>query len=183
MDRADDNAVIRRLLESATLNRSTGTARLAGFGMECNKARIVPFMLGSFIVFVLFIFPQDCFAQRIRAAVGPAAPRVTSTPEVAHNSMARDTTPFNCEQYAGHPHPTMMAFCEGMEADLMGIEAKRAGRPAASRDVLDLPGVANPGSRDVGSMVCIGGQAMRRIAGGWDQVLSPSGGWQRCRER
>lgn len=149
--------------------------------MNFHKARIMPFMHGSFFILLSFMFARDCLAQRIRTAVGPAAPRVTSTPKAAYNSMAKDTTPFNCEQYAGHPHPTMKSFCEGLEADVLSAEARRVGRPGPSKDVIALPSLGSASAKARG-MACIGGQAMRKLPNGWEQMHSAAGGWQRCRE-
>src|SRR5690606_18605214 len=43
-----------------------------------------------------------------------------------------------------------------------------------------LPAMGSNEARDLG-YACIGGQAMRRLANGWEQVMARGGGWQRCR--
>lgn len=45
-----------------------------------------------------------------------------------------------------------------------------------------LPALGSAEAKRTGT-VCIGGQAFRRLANGWEQLASPSGGWLRCRER
>ncbi|WP_083487560.1 hypothetical protein [Pseudoxanthomonas dokdonensis] len=97
-----------------------------------------------------------------------------------YNAMAKDTTPFNCEQYRLHPHPGMQPFCENTESRTLQDEARRQGRPGPSSDVIDLPAMGSAAAIRTG-LACIGGQAMRKLANGWEQVSSPNGGWQRCR--
>ncbi|ADV27462.1 putative secreted protein [Pseudoxanthomonas suwonensis 11-1] len=123
----------------------------------------------------------DVQAQTLRAQ----APRgqykpPPSAPRQPYNSMARDTTPFNCEQYRAHPHPGMVGFCEGLEHSVLKEEARRQGRPGASASVIALPAMGTTEARELG-YACIGGQAMRRLANGWEQVMAREGGWQRCR--
>lgn len=119
---------------------------------------------------------QTVRAQGPRGQYKPPAP----APQQPYNSMARDTTPFNCEAYRSHPHPGMVRFCEGVERSVLKQEARRQGRPAPSESVIDLPPMGTAGARDLG-YACIGGQAMRRLANGWEQVMAREGGWQRCR--
>ncbi|WP_231800528.1 hypothetical protein [Stenotrophomonas sp. MMGLT7] len=119
---------------------------------------------------------------QVRAATGGGVDRITSTPRAAYNSTAKDTTPFNCEAYKRHPHPGMVGLCEGLEASTLSNEARRAGRPGPSTSVIALPAMGSPAAKSSG-MACIGGQAMRKLPNGWEQVSSPSGGWQRCREQ
>lgn len=123
----------------------------------------------------------DVQAQTLRAQ----APRgqykpPPSAPRQPYNSMARDTTPFNCGQYRAHPHPGMVGFCEGLEHSVLEQEARRQGRPGASASVIALPAMGTTEARELG-YACIGGQAMRRLANGWEQVMAREGGWQRCR--
>ncbi len=65
--------------------------------------------------------------------------------------MARDTTPFNCEQYRGHPHPGMVGFCQGIENMTLQDEARRQGRPAPSSSVIQCPAWAVPKPRPWGT--------------------------------
>lgn len=132
------------------------------------------------VLFVLVAGPVS--AQQIRGATGGGVKRITSTPKAAYNSMAKSTTPFNCEAYKGHPHPGVVKFCESVEASTLQGEARRAGRPGPSTEVISLPSMGSPAARSSG-LACIGGQAMRKLPNGWEQVSSPSGGWQRCREQ
>lgn len=123
----------------------------------------------------------SALAQQVHSASGRGTPRITSTPRAAHNSMAKGTEPLNCEQYRNHPHPAIHSMCQGMEARLIQSEAVRAGRPAASTEVVTLPGLGTSGAKSLG-FACVGGQAFRKLPNGWAQVSSPHGGWQRCRE-
>ena len=120
-------------------------------------------------------------AQTIRAHQPRAQHKPPpQAPRQPYNSMARDTTPFNCEQYRAHPHPGMVGFCEGVEHSVLKAEAQRQGRPGASASVIALPAMGSAEARELG-YACIGGQAMRRLANGWEQVMAREGGWQRCR--
>lgn len=123
-------------------------------------------------------------AQQIRTGVGPAPKPIPASPKAAHNSMAETTTPFNCEQYRwpNHPHPRMKSLCNRLEADALQAESRHAGRPEPSTEVVELPRMGSEASKRSG-MACIGGQAMRRLANGWEQISSRSGGWLRCREQ
>ncbi|UXA70926.1 hypothetical protein M0D46_07880 [Xanthomonas prunicola] len=50
--------------------------------------------------------------------------------------MARDTTPFNCEQYRTHPHPGMVRYCKGIENMILRNEAPHQGRPVPSDSII-----------------------------------------------
>ena len=142
----------------------------------------MPVIWHSAFVFGSFIIAQNGMAQSMRGAVGRASSRpVATTPKPAFNSMSKTTTPFECEQYRTHPHPGMKGFCEGMEASTLQGEARRAGRPGPSTEVVVLPALGSAAAKAQG-MACINGQAMRRLSNGWEQVASAAGGWQRCRE-
>lgn len=123
-------------------------------------------------------------AQQIRSATGPAPRPLPAAPRPAHNSMAKSTTPFNCDQYAwpNHPHPGMKAYCASVEAGILQNEARQAGRPGPSAEVGVLPALGSAEAKRTGT-ACIGGQAFRRLANGWEQIAAPAGGWLRCRER
>lgn len=133
--------------------------------------------LGVFLLSVVMVA-----SAQTRTASGGGTKRVGSAPKAAYNSMSKDTTPFNCEAYKGHPHPGMPRFCERIEASTLQSEARRAGRPGPSTEVVALPAMGTPAAKSRG-IACIGGQAMRKLANGWEQVSSPNGGWQRCREQ
>ncbi|MCM5639878.1 hypothetical protein, partial [Xanthomonas hortorum] len=96
-----------------------------------------------------------------------------------YNSMARDTTPFNCDQYRTHPHPGMARYCQGIENMTLRNEAHRQGRPAPSDSIIALPGLGTAEAKQLG-YACVGGQAMKRLRNGWEQVSAAAGGWQRC---
>ncbi|WP_254051103.1 hypothetical protein [Stenotrophomonas sp. ESTM1D_MKCIP4_1] len=123
-------------------------------------------------------------AQQIHSATGPARKPLPAAPKASYNSMSKTTTPFNCEQYAwpDHPHTGMKAYCASIEASTLQSEARQAGRPGPSSEVRVLPALGSAEAKRTGT-ACIGGQAFRRLANGWEQVASPSGGWLRCRER
>lgn len=122
-------------------------------------------------------------AAQIHTATGPSPKPTPVAPKAAYNSMSKTTTPFNCEQYKwpNHPHPGMKTYCDRMEASTLQGEARSAGRPGPSDDVIRLPALGSEAAAKSGR-ACVGGQAMRKLPNGWKQVSSPSGGWQRCRE-
>jgi hypothetical protein len=103
-------------------------------------------------------------------------------PKAAYNSMSKSTTPFNCEQYRwpNHPHPGVKPYCDQVEASTLQGEARRAGRPGPSDEVIKLPALGSDAAARSGR-ACVGGQAMRKLPNGWEQISSPNGGWQRCR--
>jgi hypothetical protein len=137
--------------------------------------------LAGLLLLALALVAAGAVAQTVRAQAPhgqykPASP----APRQPYNSMARDTTPFNCEEYRGHPHPGMVGFCEGVERSVLKAEARMQGRPAPSASVINLPPMGSAEACELG-YACIGGQAMRRLENGWEQVLAREGGWQRCR--
>ena len=123
-------------------------------------------------------------AAQIQSATGPKPKPLPVAPRAAHNSMSKTTTPFNCDQYRwpNHPHPAMKGVCDGIEARTLQDEARNAGRPSPSTEVVSLPSLGSDAAKRSG-YACIGGQAFRKLSNGWAQVSSPSGGWQRCREQ
>lgn len=133
---------------------------------------------------VLLAITGTVSAQQIHSARGPAPKPIPAAPKAAHNSMAKTTTPFNCQELAwpNHPHPGMKAYCERIEARTLSDEARRAGRPGPSDSVVSLPSLGSDAAKRSG-FACIGGQAFRKLPNGWSQVSSPAGGWQRCREQ
>lgn len=135
---------------------------------------------GILCVLLAIAFPA---VAEIHTATGPKPKPLAPAPKAHHNSMAKSTTPFNCEDYRwpNHPDPRVKGFCDRVEASTLQNEARRAGRPGPSSDVVPLPSLGSEGARRSG-LACVGGQAMRKLPNGWAQVSSQSGGWQRCRE-
>jgi len=141
-------------------------------------------MLKGISAGLLFI-SLACSAQaQLQSAKGPRTKPLPPAPKAAFNSMSKSTTPFNCQGLAwpDHPHPGMKAYCEQVEARALSNEARRAGRPGPSSNVIDLPPLGSGASKRSGT-ACIGGQAFRKLPHGWEQIHAPAGGWQRCRER
>lgn len=68
-------------------------------------------------------------AQSMRSATGKATYTYIPPVRQPHNSMARDTTPFNCEQYRTHPHPGMVRYCQGIENMTLRNEHNAKGAP------------------------------------------------------
>ncbi|MEB1609626.1 hypothetical protein VDQ74_06925 [Xanthomonas campestris pv. campestris] len=122
---------------------------------------------------------QGVSAQSMRSATGKATSKYIPPARQPYNSMARDTTPFNCEQYRAHPHPGMVRYCQSIENMTLRNEAHRQGRPAPSDSIIALPGLGTAEARQLG-YACVGGQAMKRLHNGWEQVSAAAGGWQRC---
>lgn len=118
-------------------------------------------------------------AQTIRSAVGTTHRPYIAPARQPYNSMAKDTTPFNCEQYRNHPHPGMAAYCQSVENMTLQNEARRQGRPAPSSSIIRLPGLGTPEAKQLG-YACVGGQAFKRLSNGWEQLSASEGGWQRC---
>lgn len=120
-------------------------------------------------------------AQTMKAQ-GPrgSKPVVIPQPAQPFNSAAKDTTPMNCEQYNSHPHPAIKPMCERMERNSLQRESAMQGRPSPSGSVVDLPAMGSAEAKASG-YACVGGQAMRKLPNGWEQVMAPAGGWQRCR--
>ncbi len=118
-------------------------------------------------------------AQSIRSATGKATSKYIPSTRQPYNSMARDTTPFNCEQYSAHPHPGMVRYCQDIENMTLRNESHRQGRPAPSDSIIALPGLGTAEAKQLG-YACVGGQAMKRLRNGWEQVSAAAGGWQRC---
>lgn len=114
-----------------------------------------------------------------QTATGGGTPRVGPAPKARYNSTAKDTTPFQCESLRGHIYPGMKSLCDQIESDHIRSEARLAGRPGPSSRVIDLPPLGSAEGKRLG-IVCIGGQAMRKIPNGWEQVWGADG-WQRCR--
>lgn len=127
----------------------------------------------------LLVCPHGAAAQSMRSATGKATHTYIPPVRQPHNSMARDTTPFNCEQYRTHPHPGMVRYCQGIENMTLRNEAQRQGRPAPSDSIIALPGLGTAEAKQLG-YACVGGQAMKRLRNGWEQVSAAAGGWQRC---
>jgi hypothetical protein len=118
-------------------------------------------------------------SQTLRTATGKAPARITAPTRQPYNAMAKDTTPFNCEQYRHHPHPGMAGYCQSIEAMALQNEAHRQGRPAPSASVIRLPGLGSAEAKQLG-LACVGGQVLKRLPNGWAQVSAAAGGWQRC---
>jgi len=129
-------------------------------------------------VLLLVALAAPSWAQT-QTARGRGTPRVGPAPQAHYNSTAKDTTPFQCEALRDHIYPGMKSLCDQIESDHIRSEARRAGRPGPSSSVLDLPALGSIEGKRLG-IVCIGGQAMRKISNGWEQVWSADG-WQRCR--
>lgn len=133
------------------------------------------------IVMTALLCPTAAHAQTVRSAHGTQQRTYSAPLRQPHNSMARDTTPFNCEQYRHHPHPGMVGFCQGLENSTLHNEARRQGRPAPSASIIELPPLGSEAAKALG-YACIGGQAFKRLGNGWEQVSAAAGGWQRCRD-
>lgn len=72
-------------------------------------------------------YVQPAHAQGMRSATGTATSKYIAPTQQPYNSMAHDTTPFNCEQYRTHPHPGMVRYCQGVENMMLRNEAQRQG--------------------------------------------------------
>ncbi|WP_115042890.1 hypothetical protein [Xanthomonas arboricola] len=127
----------------------------------------------------LLAYGQGVAAQSMRLAAGKANSKYIPPTRQPYNSMARDTTPFNCEQYRAHPHPGIVLHCQGIENMTLRNEARSQGRPASSNSIIALPGLGTEEAKRLG-YACVAGQAMKRLRNGWEQMSAAAGGWQRC---
>jgi hypothetical protein len=95
-----------------------------------------------------------------------------------------DSTPFNCEQIKGTTLAAvqmwqMRVACRSLEASHLRSFAKLQGKPRPSKTVVKLPAYGTAAGTEVG-LVCMGGQAMRQLPRGWEQIRDVDGNWQRC---
>lgn len=125
------------------------------------------------------VYSEVIAAQTMRSAHGTEKRKYIPPPRQPFNSMARDTTPFNCDQYRGHPHPGMVTYCRGIENMTLRNEARRQGRPAPSDSIIQLPSLGSTEAKELG-YACVGGQAFNKLPNGWEQLSANEGGWQRC---
>lgn len=124
----------------------------------------------SLLLACLALIAVSSTAQSVKVYTPPKKSSPPSpTPRQPYSSMARDTTPFNCERYRSHPHPGMVGFCQGIENMTLRNEARRQGRPAPSESIIRLPALGTAAAKELG-YACVGGQAMRRLPNGWEQV-------------
>ena len=131
------------------------------------------------IFLILTLVAPAAFAQ-VHAAHGRSAPKPAYHRQQPYDAMAKDTTPFNCEKMRGQsPLVDLERMCRDIESDTLRNVAVQQGKPAPSRTVIELPALGTPEAKKLG-YACIGGQAMRRLANGWEQVMAKAGGWQRC---
>lgn len=137
----------------------------------------------KWIVLAVAIACAPTALAQVKTARGTGEPRVHYQPRVAHNPASQDTTPLNCSrpEVKFHPHQGVRLMCERWERRLLSDSARRAGRPAPSDSVINLPSLGSADAKATG-FACIGGQAFQKIPNGWSQVMAPAGGWQRCEE-
>lgn len=134
-------------------------------------------MKGFFCLVLLACAPA--FAQ-VKAYQPKPAPRAVYHRQQPYDAMAKDTTPFNCEKMRGQsPLLDLERMCRDIEISTLTDVARRQGKPAPSSSVIALPALGTPEAKQLG-YACMGGQGMRRLANGWEQVMSRAGGWQRC---
>ena len=95
-------------------------------------------MLRGTLLILLALSPA-AHAQTVKAQ-GPRgqATMPTYQPRQPYNSMAKDTTPLNCDQYRNHPYPNMQRICQNWENAMVQGDAQRQGRPGPSSDIVDL---------------------------------------------
>lgn len=112
------------------------------------------------------VLMSSAAVAQIHTATGPAPPPQPAAKKAAHNSMAKTTTPFNCQQYRwpDHPHPGVKPYCDRIDARTLQ-EARRSGRPGPSDDVVTLPALGSAGAARSGR-ACVGGQVMQKLDNG-----------------
>jgi hypothetical protein len=109
---------------------------------------------------------------------------VTLAATAAPVAVRADTTPFNCEKVDEQVLLPPQAFalgrlCQRLESNALRSAAKSLGRPRPSESIVELPNYGTELSTNTG-LACMGGQAMRRLPNGWEQLRDEAGNWQRC---
>ncbi len=106
----------------------------------------------------LCLLVSSTAVAQIHTATGPSPKPIPAAPKAAYNSMSTTTTPFNCEQYRwpNHPDPRVKTYCDQLEASTLQGEARRAGRPGPSDDVIRLPALGSDAAAKSGR-ACVGG--------------------------
>jgi hypothetical protein len=99
-------------------------------------------------------------------------------------AVRADTTPFNCEKVDEQVLLPPQAFalrrlCQRLESNTLRSAARRLGTPRPSESIVELPNYGTELSTNTG-LACMGGQAMRRLPNGWEQLRDETGNWQRC---
>ena len=95
--------------------------------------------------------------------------------------FAADDPVAACAGVKGSPvAPTFRRLCENLISDHQRGHARRSGQPSGSREIVELPAYGTERGRQLG-LVCMSGQAMRRLPNGWEQLVDASGSWVRCR--
>lgn len=143
------------------------------------EVRICSAVATAALAVPLLLWGTSAAAQTVQSARGVQHRPYIAPPRQPYNSMARDTTPFNCERYRGHPHPGMVSYCHNIETMTLRNEAHLQGRPAPSHSVIQLPGLGSEQAKALG-YACVGGQAFKKLPNGWQQLSARDGGWQRC---
>ncbi|CAE6686620.1 hypothetical protein CFBP6600_00650 [Xanthomonas arboricola pv. corylina] len=101
---------------------------------------------------------QGVAAKSMRSGTGKANSKYIPPTRQPYNSVARNTTPFNCKQYRAHPHPGMVRYCQGIENMALRNEAHRQGRPETSDSIIALPDLGTAEAKQLG-YACVGKQA------------------------
>jgi hypothetical protein len=109
---------------------------------------------------------------------------VTLAAIAASFAVRADTTPLNCEKVDEQVLLPPQAFalrrlCLRLESNALRSTAKSQGRPRPSESIVELPNYGTELSINTG-LACMGGQAMRRLPNGWEQLRDETGSWQRC---
>lgn len=99
-------------------------------------------------------------------------------------AQQRDSTPFDCERIKGtvvnaFQAAVMRDLCRDLEANHVHSMAKLQGKPRPSKSVVRMPAYGSADGKAIG-LVCMSGQAMRRLPDGWEQLRDRDGNWQRC---
>lgn len=116
--------------------------------MECR--RDTAFKAVAVLRCALLLPMSMAWAQSMSAARGVQQRPYIAPATQPFNSMARSTTPFNCDQYRNHPHPGMQRYCQGVENMTLRNEARRQGRPAPSDSIIELPALGSEAARVLG---------------------------------
>lgn len=112
-------------------------------------------------------------AAQIRAVEPKPRPRLAAPKQPTPLTQ----TDLRCERYEWRQHKTI---CQALEREMFQNLPHRLGRPIAASEVVYLPERGTPDANAMG-LACIGGQAMRRLKNGWEQLRGNNGGWVRCR--
>lgn len=148
--------------------------------MDFNRARIMPVIWHSFIVFLSFTLAQFAVLPPAMAQTrGYAGPGERRVPEPNRNRPKIES--LNCERLLQNdPRPWVHAYCEAVDYSMQDGISKYLGYPRPSRRVVEVPAIGTAEAKAAG-VFCSEGRVIRRVGNGWEQALDRERNYLRCR--